>query len=774
MSSVGTHESADAGSAAPAGAERGARRSIPYQPALDGVRALAVIAVLLFHAEVAGFDGGYLGVSVFFTLSGFLITSLLAAETESDGHVALGRFYARRARRLLPASILLVALVVVASVLTDWFDAVSDLRAHVIGSLLQVANWVFLANDGSYQDLLQQAAGAASPLEHYWSLAIEEQFYWLWPIAFVGIWRRGRSRRGRIRLLGVITALFFAMAPLTAVVWGSDAAYWASPARAGEILAGAFVALAIMGRTLDPRVAWLAPAALVALAVCVVTFPTVGGPAYAGWLPAIGVLSALLLIGLQVESPVRTACSAAPLVWLGKISYGVYLFHWPIFVVMNEERMGIDGVPLLALRLVTTLVVAQLSYLLYEQPIRRSSGLAVRPTMVGAAAATAAVVGLAIVTVPSPDSDYWETDDATARAAALDADDEPLVALLDGAAVADAPTGSDLQAPVEAPTTLAAVGDDAAHDDAGTSAPAPSASSGDPAGAPTTDPAPDATAPAVTNSAPAEVTTIAPSAQSVPAESTPGQSAPSSTPGPTTTAVPADLAPTPIPELSRPVRVIVAGDSTAAAFGTGVVGWAAERPDLAQAEAFSARGCGFLTEGQYWLGDGWFDIPDNCPRWVDEHLPERVAEARPDVVMMMTTSFDVLDRRFDGGEGLEPAAMRPFIADSFSALTDELLRRGAATVVWVNVPVPNPFWMSLGTQQEQPQRHAVLDSVMAEIADTRPNVEVVDLRSYFAEKGLDDDTDVRPDGLHVDPDAATEIATDFLGEQLVRAALGLL
>ena len=208
---------------------------IAYQPALDGVRALAVAAVLLFHGEIAGFGGGYLGVSVFFTLSGFLITSLLAAEIDTHGSVGLGAFYARRARRLLPASVLLVVLVMLASIVTDWFDGVADLRAHIVGSLLQVANWVFLASDGSYQELLQQAAGAASPLEHYWSLAIEEQFYWLWPIAFVGIWKLGRSTRGRLWILGGITAAFVVAAPVTAVVWGSDAAYWASPARAAEI-----------------------------------------------------------------------------------------------------------------------------------------------------------------------------------------------------------------------------------------------------------------------------------------------------------------------------------------------------------------------------------------------------------------------------------------------------------------------------------------------------------------------------------------------------------
>ncbi|MEP4650231.1 MAG: acyltransferase, partial [Ilumatobacter sp.] len=409
----------------------GAQRStsvIAYQPALDGVRALAVAAVLLFHAEVAGFGGGYLGVSVFFTLSGFLITSLLAAEVDTKGSVRLGAFYARRARRLLPASVLLVVLVMVASVTTDWFEGVTDLRAHIVGSLLQVANWVFLLGGGSYQELLQQAAGAASPLEHYWSLAIEEQFYWLWPVAFVGIWKLGRTMRGRLWLLGAVTAVFVVAAPVTAAVWGSDAAYWASPARAAEILLGAFLALAIAGRTVPSGWWVLAPIALTVLLVCIVVFPTSGGPAYAGWLPAIGVASSALLLGLQAASPVRTALSVSPLVWLGKVSYGVYLFHWPIFVVLNSDRVGVDGPLLFVLRIAVTLGVAQVSFTFFEQPIRRASSVGIRPTMGYAAAATVAVIVAAVVVVPGADSDYWSTSDEVTEAAALEIDDTPLLA----------------------------------------------------------------------------------------------------------------------------------------------------------------------------------------------------------------------------------------------------------------------------------------------------------------------------------------------------------
>lgn len=674
--------------------------SIAYQPALDGVRALAVLAVLLFHGEVPGFSGGYLGVSVFFTLSGFLITSLLAAETEAKGSVGLGAFYSRRARRLLPASVLLVVLVMVASVVTDWFDAVADLRSHIIGSLLQMANWVFLASDGSYQELLQQAAGAASPLEHFWSLAIEEQFYWIWPVAFVGLWKLGRTPRGRLAVLGAVTAAFVVAAPLIAAVWGSDAAYWASPARAAEILLGAFLALALAGRTVSPRLWVLAPAALVILGVCVVTFPAAGGPAYSGWLPAIGAVSALLLLGLQVDSPVRSACAAPPLVWLGRISYGVYLFHWPIFVVMNDERTGIDGPALFALRMMLTLGVAQLSFMFFEQPIRKAGGIGIRPTLVAAGGATAAVIVAAVIMVPGADSDYWATESEVVEAAALDTDDAPLIITESPVTAVEQP--SEPEPPVDIDTE-------------------PSATS-------------------------AETTT-------------------------TTSTIP------PIPELSRPVRMIVAGDSTGEAYGNGVVSWAAASPDTAQAELNVERGCGFVRDGEYLLEGEWFDVRDDCSDWLERDLPDRVAETGADVVLMVTTSWDVLDRRWDGGDGFatETDEMRARLRFDFTRVTDALLAEGAGAVVWVKAPIPNPLWLSRGTAQEQPARHAVLHEVMEEVVAANPGeVYVVDLLEYFDDAGYTDDVDLRPDGVHVSPEAAQIIATDFLGEQMIRAALDLL
>ena len=176
--------------------------TIAYQPALDGLRAVAVVMVLLFHAGFGWMHGGYFGVSMFFTLSGFLVTSLLLTEADTTGKVSLGRFYARRARRLLPASLLCLVAIVVASALGE-FSLVPNLSRQLTGAVLQVYNWVQLSGGSSYTALFASAPALTSPVEHYWSLAIEEQFYLLWPLVLGPLALRAR-RRGKSVLLPVL------------------------------------------------------------------------------------------------------------------------------------------------------------------------------------------------------------------------------------------------------------------------------------------------------------------------------------------------------------------------------------------------------------------------------------------------------------------------------------------------------------------------------------------------------------------------------------------
>lgn len=670
------------------------RSTIAYQPALDGVRALAVTAVLLFHGEVSWMQGGYLGVSVFFTLSGFLITSLLLVEHSTTGTVSPAAFYTRRARRLLPASLLcLVAVALFAA--AGEFPGVSDLRRDLLGALLQVENWVLLMGGDSYTELFNQAAGRVSPVAHYWSLAIEEQFYWLWPLAFLALWRLTRTRRAFVTAVAVATALFAVLAPVIAAVWGPDAAYYATPARASEILVGVLLAVIVSGRTVPAPLAWLTPVALVALGIAVVTFPAAGGPAYHGALPLMAVASGALLVGLQTPGPHVWVLSLTPLVWLGRISYGVYLYHWPTFLLLDESRTNLDGTALLAVRLLVTLAVAILSFWLVETPIRTGRLRSSRRVLVGALSACAVVGVLVVAIVPVERAGYWRSDDQIADAAAIDpaAADEPL-------------------APLVTPP-------------------------------------------------PAVVTTMAPARSSVPGSSAPSTAAPTTTS--TTVAVP-----------SRPVRVLVSGDSTAEATGAGLAAWAFEHPELAQVSVAAVPGCGFLRGGDIWINGRFVEVAPGCGGWLEEGLPAKVRDLAPDVVMLMTTSWDVLARRWDGGPSLGPtdAEYAARLGIDFATITDRLLEAGAGVVVWIRHPLPNVFWLNGGQGQEDPVLQGVLYQAMDDVAAARPDrVVVVDLASWVDAAGLADDHEVRPDGVHWSPEASLDVARRFLGPALVAAAL---
>jgi peptidoglycan/LPS O-acetylase OafA/YrhL len=683
------------------------RQGITYQPALDGVRAVSVLAVLLFHGGIPGFSGGYLGVSVFFTLSGFLITSLMLAEHESQGRVAVGAFYVRRAKRLLPASLLCVATITVLATTTRIFSGAEALRRDLVGALLQVANWVSLAGNGSYQHLLTRSAGLASPVEHYWSLAIEEQFYWLWPLAFIGLHRLVRSRNGATVAVAVATGLFGVAAPVIATVWGPDAAYWASPARAAEILAGVLAAFVVHGRQVPQRASLAAPVSLAVLCIAIVTFPAGSGPAYHGALPLVGLASALLIVGLQVPGPTRALLSIAPLVWLGRISYGVYLFHWPVYVVLDAQRTGLGDLALFALRIAVTFAIAVASFYFVERPIR--TGLSWRPSRVGALAlvSSAAVLVTAVVTVGPGRGSYWRTT-----------------------AVADAASIETVTAGTLPPLVASSSAIDTAP-----------GSTSDPAGA----------------AAGAGVAPVDP-------------------PSAVTSAASTTSTETPLPPLSRPMRVVVAGDSTAEATGMGLAQWAVEQPGIAQVTILAAEGCGFLRGGTFDAG-GWTKYQPRCATWLDDELPRRTAELQPDVVMMMTSSWDVLDRRWPGGGTLTPfddAYALRLLAD-FSDITDRLLAAGTAHVVWIREPEPVPLWGYGGLQaQSDPARHRVIADIMDAIAAAHPGlVSVVDLRTWLAASTLLDDHNARPDGVHWTPEAAARIARGFLGERLLRAALGI-
>ncbi len=355
----------------------GGERDFGYQPALDGVRAIAVAMVLVFHLDLGFYAGGYLGVSVFFTLSGYLITSLLIRERGRSGRISFSGFYLRRVRRLLPASLFCIGAVAVMASLGA-FDRSGDLKPSLFGALFQVQNWVALASDQSYADLFT----APSPLDHFWSLAIEEQFYWIWPVAVAGIATllarpgRGSRRDGHFVLpMLVLFGITAISAPITYALWGADAAYFATWTRMAEILAGAVLAAVLADRAAADRAAsprwqsigWIS-LALVLVAGAVL--PAGHGLAYQGGLPLFAVCSAGLILGLQAAGPLQRWLSTWPFRQLGRISFGVYLYHWPVFVYLDGTRTGLDRWPLAIIRLAVTFALAIASFHLLERPIR--------------------------------------------------------------------------------------------------------------------------------------------------------------------------------------------------------------------------------------------------------------------------------------------------------------------------------------------------------------------------------------------------------------------
>ena len=347
-----------------------------YAPAIDGLRAVAVLAVLLYHGEINAFVGGFLGVEVFFTISGYLITSLLLAERAQSGDVDLPGFWFRRARRLLPAVFLLLLAVLTYAVIF-LPDEVARLRSDALASAAYVTNWYLIYSQQSYF----QAVGRPSLLRHLWSLAVEEQFYVLWPLIFtvaMRLWRPAYVLGGI--LIGVIlsTAL---MAALYQPNIDPSRVYYGTDARAAGLLVGAALAFVWKPGASHRRADRLPLDAIGFAALGVLTF----------WMLSLGEFSPFLYRGgfllLALTTAVLIAVAVSPkaqrlpallslrvLRYIGTRSYGIYLWHWPVYMLTRPQLdVALTGLPLLAVRLLLTFGLAELSYRFVESPIRHGA-----------------------------------------------------------------------------------------------------------------------------------------------------------------------------------------------------------------------------------------------------------------------------------------------------------------------------------------------------------------------------------------------------------------
>lgn len=371
-----------------------------YRPHLDGLRAVAVYLVVAFHSGSDRLVGGFIGVDIFFVLSGYLITNLLVHDFRRERAAALRGFYARRVRRLLPSAFatLFVTAAVYSAVATpaDALDAVGGFRA----SFLYVANWFFIGQSTDYWS----APAEASPVLHLWSLSVEEQFYLFWPVLLLGLHLvtvRLRSHQLQVMRLVVAGGLILsATAALRLSGTSLERAYYGTDTRAYQLLAGALLAMSPgllrVGAGWAKTLQRIAPVILVAMVV--VATPWVDtNPVKRG--VAATVLTWLLLVALE-NAPgglLKRALSTRLAVYLGKLSYGTYLWHWPVIVV-GTLLVDIGVVAMFTIACLLATALAALSYETVERPIRESRRLsAYRGPVIVVGVAAGLLGGLVVV-----------------------------------------------------------------------------------------------------------------------------------------------------------------------------------------------------------------------------------------------------------------------------------------------------------------------------------------------------------------------------------------
>jgi len=350
-----------------------ARRRLP---ALDGLRGVGIAAVVVYHLDPAWLPGGYLGVDVFFVVSGFLITGLLLdlLTPAPSPWTALREFWARRARRLLPA---LVALIVVLSLVAALIarDAVPQLRADIPAALGFVANWQLLFHHNSYFE----SVGRPPLLLHLWSLGVEEQFYLVWPFVVLGavqLCRRPIRALGWVASTGSVCSAAL-MAALFVAGHDPSAVYYDTFTHSAGLMIGAALAAASYKRRLAPDHYGATPRAVIgatALAGLAVLMVMLGADAsftYRGGIFLASALTGLVITVAVRPGPVGRLLSAKPLRYLGARSYSLYLWHWPIICLTRPDiDVRLSGAPLLVLRLALILLAGEASYRMIEQPFR--------------------------------------------------------------------------------------------------------------------------------------------------------------------------------------------------------------------------------------------------------------------------------------------------------------------------------------------------------------------------------------------------------------------
>ena len=348
-----------------------------YRPDIDGLRAIAIVSVIAYHAGFPGFPGGFVGVDIFFVISGFLITSLLFNEAAETGRVNLGAFYARRVRRLMPAGLLVVAVTMVLGALF-LFPASEEqiaLAKTAIAMSYFGSNFYFFNATGGYFD----GPSFGLPLLHTWSLAVEEQYYLLWPIVMLLVFRFSGAQKSigfmRNRTIWILALMFLVSLSISVATTRShqNFAFYLLPARVWEFAIGGIVGLLSAGFYLRLR-RWADPLAIVGLALIVYSVMALDHTMpFPGWIVVLPVFgSSLLIIGMTASEQclIRRVLSVKPFVFIGLLSYSWYLWHWPLLSIYRMHNLGIQDIEANVVIVFVALALAWLTYILIENPIR--------------------------------------------------------------------------------------------------------------------------------------------------------------------------------------------------------------------------------------------------------------------------------------------------------------------------------------------------------------------------------------------------------------------
>jgi peptidoglycan/LPS O-acetylase OafA/YrhL len=702
---------------------------LSYLPAIDGLRTLALLAVLLDHAGVPFATGGFLGVTVFFVLSGFLVTTLLLQERHHTGRIDLRAFWSRRARRLVPASLAFFVFTIAYLRLSGDHPPSSVLGDGLAG-LGWMANWRFVLTHRSYADLFADP----TPFAHLWSLAVEEQFYVALPIvAFVALGRRRRARSGAFA------------ATVGAVVVGSSALLWlryspnsdplrpyyGTDTRIGELAVGVLLAIVLTKggqlRTLPRRsLPWLSAAAVAALAVIgylVTQLTTTSPTTFHGGLTAVAVLSAIVVVACTQRGPVAALLSIDPLPQLGRLTYSAYLFHWPVFLWLDDRTTDLPPPSLLALRLAVTFGLALTSYVLIEQPIRHRR-------------------------MPRPIAGLAWADGSIAVAALL---------VLATAAPAGTTGGTQLAAGIggispAVPAGGASVTTTTARDRAGAVSPkAP--------GAP-----PAAAGPGGVGAAVARVG--APPSDRATALAPPVAAAPRAAPAPSkeaTTTTVRSIDP-------DALRIAVVGDSLANNFGTGLLQWAKNRSDVVVTN-LAVPACPISRGGTRRFSPQYeFPIAADCAWWDDDESDRlaRLRSFKPDIVLVEDALNEIADRKLpEWPDYLAPGDPRfdAWLLNEYRTAA-KVFSEDGALVVFANAPCAdwerNPAWNSMSKPDQRVDAlNRVYDNVVASTTKVADFFDRVCPDGKFTEtvEGVDD---ARPDGFHLIDEASQRLAERWL------------